>query len=68
MAIQTTPLAALATKFGSGLPAGMMQADGGATMLLAAFAIKFGGGLPAGILMAGGGADNAFGGPGHQVS
>ena len=54
---QTTPLAALATKFGDGLPAGMLQADFGSTTLLVSLSIKFGAGLPDGMLLTDGGAD-----------
>ena len=61
MAAQTKPLAALVTRFGGRLLAGMLQANGGATTLSAALAIKFGSGLLVGMLMANGGVDNAFG-------
>ena len=37
------------------------------TILLVALAIKFGGNFLNGMLLTDGGADNAFGGPGHQV-
>ena len=57
-------LAILFTKFGGGLPAAMLQANGSARMLLAALAIKFSGGLPSGMLLANGGSDDAFGGLG----
>ena len=67
MAAKTTPLAALVTKFGGGLPVGMLQANNGTTTLAAVLVIKFGGGLPAGMLLAHGGIDDAFGGAGHQV-
>ena len=60
-----TPLAGLVTKFGGGLPAGMLQADGGAKTLLAARTIKFDGGLPVGMLLVDNGAEDAFSVPVH---
>ena len=66
MAAQMTPLAALVTRFGGRLLAGMLQANGGTTTLSANLAIKFGGVLPTEMLLANGGVDNALGGLGHQ--
>ena len=59
-------LAALDTRYGGRLLAGMLQANCSAATLSTALAIKFGGGLPAVRLLADGGADNTFGGPRHQ--
>ena len=61
------PLVALLTNFGGGLPAGMLQANSGATTLSAVPVIKFCGGLPDGVMLAHGGLDDTFDGPGHQV-
>ena len=65
--VQTTPLAALITKFGSGLSARMLQVNGGTTVLSAILAIKVRGCLPAGMLLVNGNADDTFGGPCHHV-
>ena len=67
MAEKTIPLAALVTKFGGRISAGMLLADGCADNAFGGLAIKFGGGIPARMLMADGGTDNAFGSPGHPV-
>ena len=61
------PLAALVTKFGGEPPAGMAQADVGATTRSATLAIKFSGGRPTVRPLADGGADDVVGGPCHQV-
>ena len=61
------PLVVLVTKFGGGLPVGMLQANSSATTLSVALAIKFDGGLPTRMLLVDGGAKDAFGGPDHQV-
>ena len=67
MVDQTTPLAALVTKFSWGSLRGYCWATSAQTTSLAALAIQFGGSLPAGILLAEGETDDVFGSPGHQV-
>ena len=66
IATETTPLAALVTKFDRGPPTGIVQANGGTITLMAVLAIKFSGKLPAGILLADGSADDTIGNHGHQ--
>ena len=62
VAAQTTPLAALVTKFGSGLPGGRLQASGSVDNAVGDPYHLIDRVLPAGMLLDGDCADNARGG------